>query len=93
MSTMRSLQREVIKNKCYKRDGNTKAFKSEWEKFHGARMEQATKDGAIVTRRKNNQKKRKHYDNGKTLVKTWQLMKNLFADRMAKNKKPKTIAE
>ncbi len=93
MSAMRSLQREVIKNQCYKKNGNTKAFKSEWNKFHGARMEQLTEDGAVVVRRKNGQKKKRHHDNGKALIKTWQLMKKFIADKTAQNKKPKTIAE
>lgn len=93
MSTMRSLQREVIRNQCYKKNGNTKAFKSEWDKFHGARMEQATDNGTVVTRRKTGQKKKRYHDNGKALIKTWQMMKKFITDKAAQNKKPKTIAE
>ena len=52
-------------------------------------MEQATENGTVVTRRKNGQKKKRHHDNGKSLIKTWQLMKKFIAQ----NKKPKTIAE
>lgn len=37
MSAMRKLERQVIRSKCYKRDHNIKAFKSEWEKYHNPR--------------------------------------------------------
>lgn len=32
-SIVRSMQRDIIRQRCYKRDGNTKAFHAEWKSF------------------------------------------------------------
>lgn len=34
MSALRSLEREVIRNQCYRANHNTKAFQYEWNKHH-----------------------------------------------------------
>lgn len=67
MSSLRKLEREVIRNKCYKRDGNTKAFKSEWEKHH------YKEDVKRVEK-----KKKRGYMTGKQLLMQMKLMKKLF---------------
>jgi hypothetical protein len=33
MSSLRKLERNVIKSECYKKDGNTKKFKNEWDTY------------------------------------------------------------
>ena len=46
----RSIQRNIIRQRCYKRDGNTKAFHDEWEKFKYPRQEITNPDGTVTTK-------------------------------------------
>lgn len=87
MSGLRSLQREVIRNKCYKENGNTKAFKSKWEKHHYGVVEEVDDDGKVVSTKTNKVEKRKkhHFDNGKSYVKYLKAWKSMF-DNMKNNK-------
>lgn len=69
-SIVRSMQRDIIRQRCYKRDGNTKAFHSEWEKFHNPRVETTDTNGNVTSKIKRTQKrKRIHTDNGKVFIK------------------------
>lgn len=87
MSTLRKLEREVIKNKCYKRNHNTKSFKHEWEKFHYGVEENNEEVKAV---KKSTKRKQKHFDDGKAYIKHLKAVKS-FIDGM-KNKTPKTNA-
>lgn len=58
MSSLRKLQREVIKNKCYQRDHNIKSFGYEWRKYHNHRTEGVKNDGTIESKTKRKKKKR-----------------------------------
>lgn len=83
MSAMRKLERQVIRSKCYKRDHNTKAFKSEWEKYHNPRVEVIKADGTIESkiskvRKSGMKKKQRHSDNGKLLVKQLKAFKGFI---------------
>ena len=70
MSGLRSLERTVIRNQCYLKNGNTKGFKEAWEKYHYPRTEKTNEDGTVVVSKKlsNSRKKQRHNDNGKVIV-------------------------
>lgn len=81
-SIVRSMQRDIIRQRCYKRDGNTKAFHKEWEKFHNPRVEVANTDGTVTSKIKRTQKKKqRHNDNGKLFVKQLKAFKG-FIDNL-----------
>lgn len=84
MSSFRKFQREVIKNQCYRKNGNTKNFKKEWDKFHSKRVETVDSEGNTVVTRKSSRNKG-HYDNGKLIVRQFKAMKSFIAN--LKNKK------
>ncbi len=47
-SMVRSMQRDMIRRKCRKRDGNTKQFRTEWYKYHyGLNLAPAVNDKKI----------------------------------------------
>lgn len=86
-SMIRSMQREMIRQKCYKRDGNTKAFHSEWEKFHNPRVETTDADGKVTSKIKRTQKrKRTHTDDGRVFIKQLRAFKQ-FVNGLANAKK------
>lgn len=89
--TLRKLEREVVRNKCYERDGNKKAFKYEWDKFHSKRKESVNSDESVVSvRKKKNTKNSKHSSN--VLAKQLKAMKSLASNVKEKiqNKKETT---
>ena len=89
--TLRTLEREVIKNRCYRRDGHKKAFKYEWDKFHSGRKEVVDENGNVTSiRKKKNTKNSKHNPNA--LAKQLKTMKALASNMKDKiqNKKEKT---
>ena len=91
MGTLRKLEREVIRNKCYLRDGNTKSFKEEWDKHHYKRNEEVDANGNVksVRKKKSSKKKQHHHDNGKLLIKQWKAMKSFVENMKDKSKKEK----
>lgn len=77
MSTLRSLQRKAIRNKCYKKNGNTKAFNSEWERIHYGK--EVDKDGNVTVKKvKTEKKKQRHLDDGRVYAKHLKSMKSFF---------------
>lgn len=91
MSTLRSLQRKAIKNKCYKKNGNTKAFKNEWERIHYGK--EVDKDGNVTMKTKKVEKpKQKHIDNGKAYMRHLKAMKS-FVDNMKNQSKTTNARE
>lgn len=48
-SMQRKLARGIVRNECYKRDGNIKAFRAEWDKVHYQRKETVNENGNIVS--------------------------------------------
>lgn len=86
MSTLRKLQREVIKNQCYKRNHNKKSFNHEWKKFkYGEDV--LDDDGNVVVAKKEKAKKKKqrHFDDGRNCtnyLKAWKSM----VENMRENK-------
>lgn len=78
MGTLRKLEREVIRNKCYKRNHNVKSFNHEWEKFHYGE-DVLDDDGNVIVAKKEKEEKKKqrHFDNGKhymSYLKSWKSM-------------------
>lgn len=49
-SQTRRIQRQIIRQKCYKRDGNIKAFNTMWDEFHSAIKSKGNqnKDNSVV---------------------------------------------
>lgn len=88
MGTLRKLERQVIRNQCYLRDGNTKAFKEEWDKHHYKRNEEVDANGNVksVRKRKSSKKKQRHHDNGKLLIKQLKAMKSFISNMKDKSK-------
>lgn len=59
MSSMRrKYTRAIIRQQCYKRDGNIKGFAAEWREYQGARAEQANGDGTSTAVRIKPKRKR-----------------------------------
>lgn len=87
MSTLRKLQREVLKNQCYKKNGNTKSFNSEWDKIHYGRTEEVDENGNVtnIKSKKVEKKTKKHYDDGKVYTKYLKAWKSMI-DNMKANK-------
>ena len=80
MSRQRSIKRNMIKNHCYKRDGNMKAFKSEWLNYRYIQLDAKIKESdknkeKIVNTSK---KKKRHFSNSKTMIKQMKMMKETF---------------
>ena len=88
MSSLRKLQREVIRNQCYRKNGNTKNFKAEWDKVHSKRVETVDVKGNTVVTRKASNKKKRHNDNGKLIVRQLRAMKSFLTG--LKEKKAQT---
>lgn len=91
MSTLRKLEREVIRNQCRLKNGNTKGFKEAWDKYHYKRNEEVDANGNVKSTRKkrSSSKKQHHYDNGKFLIKQWKAMKS-FVENMKDKAKNNT---
>lgn len=70
-SSLRRLQRDVIRNKCYMRNGNKKSFKNEWEKIHYGEIEETNDDGEVIAvkSKKVEKPKQQHFDNSKSYLK------------------------
>lgn len=81
MSSLRRLQREVVRNKCYNANGNTKAFKDEWEKIHY----NSDDNVSSVKSKKVEKPKQRHYDNGKAYLKYFKAMKSFISNMQNKN--------
>lgn len=92
---MRKYERAIIKARCIDRDGNAKSFPAKWKKYHDAkvkaRIEQQSKDGKVtaVRTKPTAQKKQRHYDNGKVMLRHMRAMKEMFANlrKQAEEKK------
>ena len=48
-SMQRKLARGIVRNECYKRDGNIKAFRAEWDKVHYQRREMSNENGSTIS--------------------------------------------
>ena len=86
MSTLRKLEREVIRNQCRKENGNTKNFKKAWDDYHYKRTEEVDENGNVTSTRKRrtSKKKQKHNDNGKVFIKqlkAWKSFINNMKDK------------
>lgn len=91
MSSLRSLQRGVIRNQCYKRDGHTKAFKDEWEKIHYGK--EVDNEGKVSVKTKKVEKpKQTHFDDGKSYMKRLKAAKAFFESVKNKNGNSSTSA-
>lgn len=86
MSALRKLQREVIKNQCYNKNHNKKAFKNEWDKVHyGEDVVDDEGKVLIAKKAKNEKKKQKHFDDGKVYMKYLKSWKSMV-DNIKTNK-------
>lgn len=86
MSSLRRLEREVVRNQCKKRNGNTKAFHEAWEDYHYKRSEVVDAEGNVeVVRQKKGRagKKKQQHFNGKQLIQRLQMFKQLVSQTRA----------
>ena len=92
-SALRKLQRGVIMNQCYQRDGHKKGFEDEWEKIHYG--EKKDDDGNVVAAKKAKveKKKQRHFDDGKSYVKYLKAMKTYIDGVRNKQSKANTNAK
>lgn len=92
-STLRKLQRGAIRNKCYQRDGHTRAFKDEWEKVHYGK--EVDDEGKVmsVKSKKVEKKKQRHFDDGKSYVNYLKAMKTFIESVRNKQSKANTNAK
>lgn len=92
-SSLRRLQRDVIRNKCYMRNGNKKSFKNEWEKFHYGEVEETNDEGEVIAVKSNKveKPKKQHFDNGKSYMKYIKAMK-AFAENVRNKSHNKSSA-
>lgn len=86
MSTLRKLQRSVIRNKCYKENGSTKGFEEKWERLHYGE-DVVGDDGNVVVAKKSKveKKKQRHFDDGRAYMKYLKSWKSMI-DNMKTNK-------
>lgn len=87
-SAIRKLEREVIRNQCYAKDGNNKGFENAWNEYHY--KESVDENGNTKpVEKKAARKKQHHYDDGRVLVKQWKAMKSYIAEMREKAKEKK----
>lgn len=83
--TFRKMQRKILKTQCYKNNHNTKAFASEWEKFHYGMVEETDdNDNKVLKSKKVEKTKKRHFDDGKSYVKYLKAMKT-YIDSVRNN--------
>ena len=81
MSALRRLQREAIRTQCYKKNGNTQAFKDEWEKVHCGKTDDEVSSIKI---RKSEKPKKRHFDDGKAYAKHLKAVKAFIGNMQNK---------
>ena len=93
---LRKYERAIVKHRCIQKDGNAKNFPFEWKKYHDnkvkARIKQEEKDGklTVVRAKPTIQKKHRHYDDGRVMLRHMRMMKN-WIDQLKASKKEKQI--
>ena len=92
--SLRSLKREVIRNKCYHRDGNYKSFADDWERFNYSRIE-TENDDEIISESKRRGKKRKkiqhHLDNKREIFNMLVFTKDFINKKKEERKNKKEL--
>ena len=92
-SAFRKLQRGVIRNQCYQRDGHTRAFEDEWEKVHYGKEVDDEGKVVAVKKVKVEKKKQRHFDDGRSYVKYLKAMKTYIDSVRSKQSKANTNAK
>lgn len=89
-NALRKLQRGVIMNQCYQRDGHKRAFNEEWEKVNYCK--ETNDEGEVIAAKKVKveKKKQRHFDDGKSYVKYLKAMKTYFDGIRNKQSKANT---
>lgn len=79
-NALRKLQRGVVMNQCYQRDGHKRGFEDEWSKVHYG--EKTDDEGKVIAAKKVKveKKKQRHFDDGKSYVKYLKAMKTYIDD-------------
>lgn len=82
MSSLRKLERNVVRSKCYKQNGNTSNFKEEWNTYRTAKF------GEVLP--VNTMPKKKHFlDKKDNLINALRYQKMKVQEFMANLKKDK----
>lgn len=87
-SIHRSVERNIVRNKLLKEQGNTHGFRQAWYDYHYGRNVKVNGDGSTTVIRHKKRQKKVHYDNGNILLRQLRLFK-----QMVKNAKQKKVKE
>ena len=85
MSAMRKLERNIIRSKCYKQNGNTSNFADEWKSYR------ETKFGKVLPV-STMPKKKRFFDKKDEMINVLRYQKIKFQEYMANLKKDKEVA-
>lgn len=88
MSSLRRLQRGVIRNRCRRNTGSTKSFKEEWDRIHYSKID-ADGNTVVVDTRK---PKKRHEDSGRLIIQRLKAMKAIIAEKLKAGKTEKTAS-
>lgn len=86
MSAMRKLERNVVRSKCYKQNGNTSKFADEWKSYR------ETKFGKESIPVSTMPKKKRFFDKKDEMINVLRYQKIKFQEYMANLKKDKEVA-
>lgn len=85
MSSLRKLERNVVRSKCYKQNGNTSKFTEEWKTYREAKF------GEVLPA--NTMPKKKYFlDKKDSLINALRYQKMKVQEYMANLKKDKEVA-
>jgi hypothetical protein len=87
MSSLRRLERNVIKEKCYKQNGNTSKFADEWNTYRTAKFGEEKVPASTMP------KKKRHLDKAKDFINAMRYQKMMIQNYMAQKKAEKDAAE
>lgn len=83
-SEKRKCQRRYVRTKLLKESGSTRGFKKAWDDYR--RKEIENEDDSITVIRKTRRTKKRHYDNGRVMLKHMRALKELIVKNRNDNK-------
>ena len=86
MSSLRKLERNIIKSKCYAQNGNTSKFSEEWNTYRTVKFGEKVPVSTMP-------KKKRHLDKAKDLINALRYQKMMIQNYMAQKKAENEAAE
>ena len=84
MSAMRNLERNIIRSKCYKQNGNTSNFADEWKLYRETKFGEELPVSTMP-------KKKRFFDKKDEMINVLRYQKMKFQEYMANLKKDKEV--